>query len=77
MTGKNIRAGSATEGEYMMHENDEILQLIRALAGKVLELDECAKKGAAEDCMARFALDDAAYMARLVTAELGDYAEGL
>jgi hypothetical protein len=56
----------------MMHENDEVLKLAKLLAQRVLELEECANTSTKDECMAQFALDDAAYLARLVTAELSD-----
>jgi hypothetical protein len=59
----------------MMHENDEVLKLTKLLAKRVLELEECAKTSTKDECMDRFALNDVAYMARLVTAELGDIEE--
>lgn len=54
----------------MIHSNDEVFKMVRTLCRKTIALhSEYSNK---EDCLRVYELDDLAYMARLLTAEIGE-----
>lgn len=54
----------------MMHESDETLKMVKAMCKKTIALHDHYQES--EDCIRTYELDDIAYLARLLTAELGE-----
>ena len=54
----------------MMHENDQVLVMVKAMCKKVIDLHDEVQED--DDCEKTYKLDDIAYLARLLTAEIGD-----
>jgi len=56
-----------------MHEQSDLLKISQALARKVLELKASCERQDEDEIVRCYRLDDCAELARLITADLGDY----
>lgn len=54
----------------MIHEQKDVFEMVRTLCRKTIALHSTYQDK--EDCVRVYELDDIAYMARLLTAELGE-----
>lgn len=55
----------------MMHQNDEVLKMVKVMCKKTIDLHDHYQEE--EDTIRTYELDDIAYLARLLTAELGEF----